>query len=126
MLTEPYPRVHVREIPSGVRTIMGVSTSTACFVGRTRKGQLNKPSLVTSFEDFDRKFSSETVASDLARSVKLFFANGANRAYIVRIADSATVQAATSTLEGGGTASEPTICTPKRRSSGTLRPMQQA
>jgi len=104
MLTEPYPGVHVREIPSGVRTIMGVSTSTACFIGRTKKGQLNKPTLITSFEDFDRKFSSKTVASDLARSVKLFFANGGNRAYIVRIADSSTVQAATSTLHNEGNA----------------------
>ena len=65
---------------------------------------MNKPTLITSFEDFDRKFSSETAASDLARSVKLFFANGGNRAYVVRIADSTTVQAATSTLHSEGNA----------------------
>jgi len=99
MLTEPYPGVHVREIPSGVRTIMGVSTSTACFIGRTKIGNLNKPTLITSYEDFDRKFSSVFAMSDMARSIKLFFSNGGNRCYVMRIADSATVSSATTMLK---------------------------
>ena len=31
-----YPGVYIEEVPSGVRTIMGVATSIAAFVGRTR------------------------------------------------------------------------------------------
>ena len=38
-----YPGVYVQEIPSGVRTIAGVSTSIALFIGMTKKGPLNKP-----------------------------------------------------------------------------------
>ena len=31
-----YPGVYVQEVPSGVRTIVGVSTSITLFVGRTK------------------------------------------------------------------------------------------
>jgi phage tail sheath protein FI len=39
-----YPGVYIQEIPSGVRTITGVSTSIAAFFGRTQKGPINKES----------------------------------------------------------------------------------
>ncbi len=82
-----YPGVYIKEVPSGVRTIAGVSTSIAMFIGRAKKGELNKPVLCLSFEDFERTFTAEFSDSDLARSVKLFFANGGNRCYVMRIAD---------------------------------------
>jgi phage tail sheath protein FI len=34
-----YPGVYVREVPSGVRTVTGVSTSVALFVGESIRGR---------------------------------------------------------------------------------------
>jgi len=84
-----YPGVYVQEVPSGVRTISGVSTSVAVFIGRTKMGPLNKPVQCLSFTDFSRNFSGDFAGSDLARSVKLFFFNGGTECYVTRIADGA-------------------------------------
>ena len=35
---QSYPGVYVREIPSGVRTITGVSTSVTAFAGVAKRG----------------------------------------------------------------------------------------
>ncbi|MBX9664448.1 phage tail sheath subtilisin-like domain-containing protein [Novosphingobium sp.] len=82
-----YPGVFVQEIPSGVRTITGVSTSIGFFVGRALKGPLYDPILCQSFEDFERAFTSHYAGGDLARAVRLFFQNGGTRCYVSRIAD---------------------------------------
>jgi len=94
-----YPGVYIKEVPSGVRTIAGVSTSIAMFIGRAKKGELNKPILCLSFEDFQRAFSANFANSDLARSVKLFFANGGNRCYVMRIADMTVARSSSVTLQ---------------------------
>ena len=36
-----FPGVYIEELPSGVRPIIGVSTSTTAFVGRARKGPVD-------------------------------------------------------------------------------------
>jgi len=41
-----YPGVYVEEIPSGVRTITGVATSIAAFVGWAPKGPTDRAELV--------------------------------------------------------------------------------
>jgi len=51
-----YPGVYVREIPSGVRTIGGVATSICAFIGWAPKGSTERPDLVLSFADYERKF----------------------------------------------------------------------
>lgn len=84
-----YPGVYVQEVPSGVRTITGVSTSVAVFIGRTKMGPINKPVQCLSFTDFSRNFSADFAGSDMARSVKLFFLNGGTACYVMRIADGA-------------------------------------
>ena len=38
-----YPGVYVQEIASGVRTVAGVPTSIAAFVGRASRGPVNAP-----------------------------------------------------------------------------------
>ena len=53
-VTPTYPGVYVEEIPSGVRTITGVSTSITAFVGRTLRGPIDKPIRLQSFGDFVR------------------------------------------------------------------------
>ena len=42
-VTPTYPGVYIEEVPSGVRTITGVSTSTTAFVGRALRGPAQEP-----------------------------------------------------------------------------------
>jgi len=104
-VTPTFPGVYIEEIPSGVRTIVGVATSIGLFVGRARQGPLNQPVLCLNFSDFERAFSSDYARSDLARSVRLFFQNGGSQCYVVRIASGATQS--TVTLEN--TAGNPVL-----------------
>lgn len=89
-VTPTYPGVYVQEVPSGVRTIAGVSTSIALFIGRTKQGLLDQPMQCFSYTDFERAFSSDTSVGDMARYVKLFFLNGGTQCYVMRIAHGAT------------------------------------
>jgi phage tail sheath protein FI len=90
MLAQPtYPGVCIEELPSGVETIAGVSTSTAVFLGRAKQGPMDFPVLYLSFPDSERTFSSEYADSDLARQVRLFFENGGARCYVKRVAQGA-------------------------------------
>jgi hypothetical protein len=88
-----YPGVYVQEIPSGVRTITGVSTSIAMFIGKTRRGRLQTPTRVLSFADYERAFSSDTTISEMADQVRQFFINGGRTAFIMRIADASAAAA---------------------------------
>ncbi|MEM1319240.1 MAG: phage tail sheath C-terminal domain-containing protein [Bacteroidota bacterium] len=85
-----YPGVYVQEVPSGVRTIVGVSTSVALFVGRAAQGPINQPIQCLSYTDFVRVFSADTSFSDMPHQVKLFFMNGGTNCYIMRIANGAS------------------------------------
>jgi len=96
-----YPGVYVQEVPSGVRTIVGVSTSIATFIGRARLGPMNTPTLCLSFSDFERTFTADYADSDLARAVRLFFQNGGTQCYVTRIANGATCAAVTLKAEDG-------------------------
>jgi phage tail sheath protein FI len=81
-----YPGVYVEEIPSGVRTITGVATSIAAFVGWAPMGPTDRAELVLSWADFVRKFGGFDARSLLGHAVSHFFVNGGQRAYIVRLA----------------------------------------
>ena len=90
-----YPGVYVQEVPSGVRTITAVGTSTAMFVGRTKQGMLNKPIRCLSYTDFVSNFTEDVSTGDMSRYVKLFFQNGGSDCYVMRLANgaiAATVQ----------------------------------
>jgi phage tail sheath protein FI len=84
-----YPGVYVQEVPSGVRTINAVGTSTALFLGRIKQGVLNKPVRCFSYTDFVDNFSEDTSAGDMPRYVKLFFLNGGSDCYVMRLANGA-------------------------------------
>lgn len=84
-----YPGVYVQEVPSGVRTITAVGTSTAMFIGRTKKGFLNKPIRCLSFTDFVNSFENDNTVGETARYVRLFFQNGGSDCYVMRIAHGA-------------------------------------
>jgi phage tail sheath protein FI len=96
--------VYVQEIPSGVRTIVGVGTSIALFIGRAKTGDLFAPVQCLSYEDFVRAFSATYAGSDLARAIKLFFTNGGTQAWVIRIADSSAAPAQLTLRDESGAA----------------------
>ncbi|MPZ45824.1 MAG: phage tail sheath family protein [Betaproteobacteria bacterium] len=81
-----YPGVYIVEKPSGVRTITGVATSIAAFVGYTRKGEPDRAVSITSFADFERTYGGLDRDSPVSYAVRQFFSNGGTQAFIVRVA----------------------------------------
>ena len=96
-----YPGIYVQEIPSGVRSIAGVSTSVGLFIGRTKRGPLNDPVQCLSYSDFERAFSGDADMGDMPRAVKLFFLNGGTNCYVLRIANGANAASVTLQSEAG-------------------------
>ena len=94
-----YPGVYIEELPSGVRTIAGVSTSICAFIGWAYQGPADRAVLCLSFADFDRQFGGLDPRSYLGYAVSQFFANGGSQAYIIRLTSSAAA-AATAKLDG--------------------------
>ncbi|HZT75351.1 MAG TPA: phage tail sheath subtilisin-like domain-containing protein [Vicinamibacterales bacterium] len=89
------PGVYVEEVSFRAKSIEGVSTSTAGFVGPARYGPFNgSPELVTSLAEFERVFGGldqltfegeDETDNYLAHGVRAFFDNGGQRVYISRI-----------------------------------------
>jgi uncharacterized protein len=84
-----HPGVYIQEIPSGVRPIEGVSTSTTAFLGKAEKGPLDRAFMVTSFTEFQTVYGGFLGDSYLAHAALQFFNNGGKRLYIVRVANNA-------------------------------------
>ena len=87
------PGVYVEEYDNSPRSIEGVGTSTAGFIGLAEKGPLTgAPLLVTSMRSFRQQFGgflSEFGYGEyrfLANSVEQFFDNGGTRCYVMRVA----------------------------------------
>jgi phage tail sheath protein FI len=95
MVQVSFPGVYIVEVPSGVRTITGVSTSIGAFLGRTAKGPINRAVRIQSRADFVRVFGGAHPRSELAASVNKFFENGGQDCYVVRIAHNAQAAAVT-------------------------------
>jgi phage tail sheath protein FI len=79
------PGVYIEELPTGTRSIAGVSTSITAFVGRTRRGPVDRATPVSSFGEFERRFGGLWNQSDLGHVVRQFFENGGREAMIVRV-----------------------------------------
>lgn len=84
-ITPTYPGVYVEEIPSGVRTIMGVATSITAFAGRAVRGPVNEPITINSFGDYERIFGGMWTESTMSYAVRDFYLNGGSQAIIVRL-----------------------------------------
>lgn len=80
-----YPGVYIEEIPSGVRTISGVATSIAAFVGWAPQGPTDRALRVSSFSDYQRFYGPIHPRSYLGYSVRQFFDNGGSDAYVLRL-----------------------------------------
>ena len=86
-----YPGVYIEEVPSGVRTITGVATSIALFIGWAPRGPIDRAVRLTSFADFERVFGGLDRRSLLGYSVKQFYENGGADMYVLRITSGAVV-----------------------------------
>jgi len=84
-ITPTFPGVYVEEIASGVRTITGVATSVTAFIGRTSRGQVNKPTTIFNYGSFERLFGGLAADYPLSYAVRDFFLNGGGQAIIVRL-----------------------------------------
>ena len=80
-----YPGVYIEELPSGVHTITGVATSIAAFAGWATQGSVTEAVMVESWSDFARQFGGLSSGNYLGYAVNQFFANGGQKAYIVRV-----------------------------------------
>ncbi|MBX3607167.1 MAG: phage tail sheath family protein [Piscinibacter sp.] len=106
------PGVYIEELPSGSRPIEAVGTSTGCFLGYAVRGPLTTPTLIGSWDDYERSFGSLRLDTEavtgaaaplgdpLGHAVSAFFSNGGTKAYIVRLAAAAVT--ATQSLNDGG------------------------
>ncbi|MGZ5441099.1 MAG: phage tail sheath family protein [Thermoanaerobaculia bacterium] len=100
-VTTTYPGVYIEEVPSGVRTIVGVATSITAFVGRARKGPADEPTMIFSFGEFERTFGPLWNEAPMGFAVHQYFLNGGGTTLIVRVA-AADALSATFNLTGAG------------------------
>ena len=103
-----YPGVYVEEIDTGNKPIIGVSTSTAGFLGIAERGPVT-PTLLTSFGDYQRSFGSYVKDPDrtdhyLAYAVEGFFQNGGLRCFVQRVFHQDTNTPANSAQSASGLA----------------------
>ena len=85
-----YPGVYIEEIPSGVRTIVGVATSIGAFVDTFPMGPLDEAVHVLSLADFENQFGGLSAQSEASYGIQQFFLNGGTEAYVVRVASNST------------------------------------
>jgi hypothetical protein len=79
------PGVYTRETDFSFY-IKQISTSACGMIGVAEKGPVNKPTLVTSWEQFTRKFGSYIADGYLAYAARAFFDNGGGVLWVTRIA----------------------------------------
>ena len=83
--TLTYPGVYIEELPSGVHTIVGVTTSITAFIGTAPRGPVNQATTIGGFADYERTFGGLDKKSPMGFAVRDFFLNGGSQAVIVRL-----------------------------------------
>lgn len=79
-----YPGVYIDEFAPGA-PIQGVGTGTAAFIGVATAGELDTPTLITSWRAFKDTFGEHPKAGFyLWYAVRGFFDNGGTKCYVVR------------------------------------------
>lgn len=105
-ISPTYPGVYIEELPSGVRTITGVSTSVTGFIGRAQRGPVDDAVTINNFTDYERIFGGLWEESSMSYAVQQYFQNGGSQAVIVRVFNDAldTIDPAVIPIpeEGGG------------------------
>jgi Bacteriophage tail sheath protein len=83
-----FPGVYIEEVPSGVRTIVGVATSVGAFIDYFARGPMNRAIQIFSFADFEREFGGLDALSEASYAIQQFFLNGGTEAYVIRTGNS--------------------------------------
>jgi uncharacterized protein len=95
-----YPGVYIEERPSGVHTIVGVSTSVTAFVGAASRGPADTPVRIFSVADYIRTFGPPLDdVQPMGHAVQHFFTNGGSQAVIVRVLGDGAEAASATLLE---------------------------
>jgi phage tail sheath protein FI len=76
--------VYIEEVPSGVRTIVGVATSVAAFIDYFARGPMDRAVQIFGFADFEREFGGLEALSEGSHAIQQFFLNGGTEAYVIR------------------------------------------
>jgi uncharacterized protein len=77
------PKRFQQPLSSSAAAIQGVGTSVAAFLGPTTSGPRDTPVHVASMAEYERAFGGLD-ADDTGMSVRLFFENGGQSAYVIR------------------------------------------
>lgn len=102
------PGVYVEELPSSVRPVVGVSTSTAAFVDVFARGPANRAVKVSGPGDFERAFGGLCAFSEASYAINQFFVNGGAEAWVVRVLPGDATKARTAIpVEGAGASGSP-------------------
>jgi phage tail sheath protein FI len=104
-----YPGVYIEEVPSGVRTIVGVATSVTAFIGYFSKGPMDEARRILSWSDFERDYGGLRIDSEASYAVQQFFLNGGTEAWVVRTAQAGTVQVAAIQIADSATGGAPVL-----------------
>ena len=99
--TLTYPGIYVEEVPSGVHPIAGASTSDTAFVDYFARGPVGIATRVTSLAEHEQLFGGPDPSSAASYAVRLFFQNGGQVAWIVRVLPGNDAAPATANLSGG-------------------------
>ncbi len=107
------PAVYVEETSFRSKSIEGVGTSTAAFVGLTGRGPVSAvagvaPPLLTSFPDLERYYGGvdnlsiggNATTNFLAQAALAFFNNGGGRLYVARVLGATAAPATSGPLNG--------------------------
>jgi len=94
------PGVYVEEVSSGSKAITAVPTSIVGFIGETKHGEVNAPTLITTWAQYFNKFIGYSTVekkireksvkvevenlktTDLDWAIYAFFANGGSKCYV--------------------------------------------
>src|SRR5690606_13645500 len=87
-----------------VRTITGVATSIALFIGWAARGPVDRAVRITGFADYERRFGGLDQRTLLGYSVRQFFDNGGGDAYVLRLAASGLEDDGDNADSAGGSA----------------------
>jgi hypothetical protein len=88
------PGIYVEEVSMGTRSIQGVGTTTAAFVGRAPnpEARLHEAVAINGWAQFLKEYTRPgSPSTDLARAVYGFFENGGQRCFIVNIGEGRTL-----------------------------------
>jgi phage tail sheath protein FI len=100
------PGVYVQETLNPVQSVVGPnSDSYGAFIGANDRGPVNTPTLVTSWSQYVTLFGqwNTTASNDLPLAIYMFFANGGNACYVVRVIGASSASALRNLNDRAGT-----------------------